>query len=604
MKLDKRIITLTLSVIMLLSCFLINSTMLYAEDVETIADTTETKTTFTVEELLELGFVSTIDYSSIHLKSIYNISQSKSVTNFDTALFLYSNDNVKYHITDKALDTDSDASATAPLFVLFEYYTYSDSDYNYYSNYSREYSIYPLYQKRLNTIISTSTDFTSYHTMKNVVDSDKIIIVREKKSDKTVDYLMCNYTHYKKYHANSSLSDIFKSCCIIDVPDFYRVSFSNNSTDNNVSTEKNYQLWGVVLRSKEEIQAMKQSFMEWFIANNKIEYLIGNGINVSLDHVSYLFDWWNNYGDNPITIALNLPKLLSNVNVISWDVSLAKRMVDCFENLYLQYQEYVAKLAYGETRPVQGSTNYMPHHRKENSDDTIVTDTEEDTTLIIILREIVRILIDLPESIRLAFVNVENRLNAVLVNMNNIVMYLDMLPDYIANSITNNLNIDDINLKIDDISIKISDLIDIFDVFPDIPQNIIDDYIDNIDVLYEVEPENNPIVEFEDKITEKFPIIEQSQQIISIEQFISEENKTPLITMKNPALLFDSDKSNDILLADSNNTSNEITVFDFSKFDDVLDVIKNVLAFFIIIGFGHWLINYIPKLLAGYNESD
>lgn len=118
--------------------------------------------------------------------------------------------------------------------------------------------------------------------------------------------------------------------------------------------------------------------------------------------------------------------------------------MDCFENLYVQYQEYVAKLAYGETRPVQGSTDYMPHHIRDNTDDTLVTDTEEDTTVVILLREIVRLLIDLPESIRLSFVSFENRLNAIITNMNNIIMYLDSLPDYIATS-AYNVFIDPIN---------------------------------------------------------------------------------------------------------------------------------------------------------------
>lgn len=438
----KRILSFFLAVTIMFTVFVPVSALVSAEE------TTETKTEFTVKELLELGFVSSIDYSSIHLKSLYNISQSTTATNFDTALFLYNSNNVKYHATDSALDVDSESSLTAPLFVLFEYYTYSDSEYNYYSNFSREYSIYPFYQKRMNTIISASTDFSSYHTMKNVIGSDKIIFVREKKSDKSVDCLICNYSHYEKYHVNSSLSDIFKSCCIINTPVYYRVSFSNNSTDNNVSTEKNYQLWGVVLRSKEEIQAIKQSFIEWFISNNKIDYLISNGIDVSVEHVSYLFDWWNAYGDNIVTITLNLPKLISNINIINWDINLAKRLVDCFENLYIQYQEYVAKLAYGETRPVQGSTNYMPHHRRDDTDDTLVTDTEEDTTVVILLREIVRLLIDLPESIRLSFVSFENRLNAIITNMNNIIMYLDSLPDYIATS-AYNVFIDPINQIID-----------------------------------------------------------------------------------------------------------------------------------------------------------
>lgn len=339
-------------------------------------------------------------------------------------------------------------------------------------------------------------------------------------------------------------------------------------------------------------------FSEWFLNENKVNDLVNIGFSVSTDKVNDIIAWWDKYGGSTYAIGLGLPSLITITAINNLSITLVERVVYTLDSLYLQY------LNYKKTQDIVLITPdniTHPHHRNPDIDYDLTVDKDGDTDIIVILREILRVLINLPSDISTYFNYIELYLDAILIDFNRI---LDSNINNIIDFDDINLNIDNINKICNDLTIKISDIIDIIDLLPDLPENVVDDYISKIDLLYEVKPEDNPILEFDNKISEKFPIIEQTQQIVSLEQFISEENRTPLITMKNPALLLDGDKSNDILLSDSTNTTTDITLIDFSEFDDILEVFKNILAFFIVLGYGHWLINFIPKLLAGYNESD
>ena len=112
--------------------------------------TEEVKTAFTVEELLQMGFVSSVDYTSTDLQNIYNLSQNSSIEDFDNTIIASLGQPATYYYlytsSSGGVITEEIKSNTISygVVVMPKYYSIGGPDYKYYTNFSGSSSYYPL----------------------------------------------------------------------------------------------------------------------------------------------------------------------------------------------------------------------------------------------------------------------------------------------------------------------------------------------------------------------------------------------------------------------------------------------------------------------------
>lgn len=236
-----------------------------------------------------------------------------------------------------------------------------------------------------------------------------------------------DYNYMNHYGDYSNVKRYAGSTEITFLPDFYDIAFPSDSEEES----GRHKLYGVLVGQKVD----KLGFFDWFEENNKIDYVKSCGFNLALSQIEFIIDWWAEYGSSPLRIVLGLPSLISKINIISWDISLATELVNIFDALYLEYQEYLKKDEREAIELQYPNGTLMPHHRTENynpEDDKLSTDLEDDDIIVSLLRDIRKILMYLPQDIATHLSYIETYLDAILIDFNRLLIYLDSMPDYIA----------------------------------------------------------------------------------------------------------------------------------------------------------------------------
>lgn len=464
-------------------------------------ETTEaTKTAFTVEELLQMGFVSSINFSETDLINIYRLSRNETITDFDNTIIADVDVNARrYYINSKG---NVEYMGVGVDFIFMQkYYVFSDDDYTYYTNFSNEFSIYPYNSIRSSNYISVDTDYTV--AMKNVVDSDFIIVFRKSKSTYDCNYFICEYEFYKKNNY-TSVSDVFQTSYFTDrvssyTPYYYCINREDNSTSPDINLDPNIKL---VPPSGIIVDVDIDSFAEWIIENKRYEDIAECGLDVAQDKIKYLVEWWSKYGTSPARMLLGLPKLIANINVIDVDISLISSVCNCIDNLYIEYKRYVDMM---EGHKLQYDHAYWPGHLQEdddgNKDYTYVTDTEEDDVYTSLLREILRAISSLPDLIATKLSYLQTYLDSILIDFNRLLNYITLLPDSFADS-AYNVFIEPINLIIDALgNVGSSNNIEI-----EIPET----KKDEVDLFFDEWHTN-----FSEKLNSKIPVFTQLSELFN-----------------------------------------------------------------------------------------
>lgn len=450
----KRILSFFLAVMIMFTVFVPVPDLVSAEE------TTETKTAFTVEELLQMGFVSSVDYSSNDLQNIYNLSQNSSIEDFDNTIIASLGQPATYYYlytsSSGGVITEEIKSSTIAygVVVMPKYYSIGGPDYKYYTNFSGSSSYYPFTSYSSRTVYNTSYDLSNASVMKNVVDGDIIIVFRESNTTGFVERFIFTYAVYN-YLGLESPYDIFDTEYFKTVSatnynsydlDYYRLENKDNSTVPDVDLNPNINL---VPPSGIIVDVDIDSFTEWIIENKRYEDIAECGLNVAQDKIKYLVEWWSKYGTSPVRMLLGLPKLIANINVLDIDISLISSVCNCIDNLYIEYKRYVDMM---EGHKVQYDHAYWPGHLQEdddgNKDYTYVTDTEEDDVYTSLLREILRSISSLPDLIASKFSYIQTYFDSILIDFNRLLNYITLLPDSFADS-AYNVFIEPINLIIE-----------------------------------------------------------------------------------------------------------------------------------------------------------
>lgn len=493
----KRIFSLFIAYAILFSCLV--PALVSAEE------TTETKTAFTVEELLKIGFVSSVDFTDIDLQNIYNISINPTIENFDDTIIVRSYQPTNYYYVYN--DEVKNGAYSYPLIIMPKYYVTSDERYTYYSNYSASSSYYPFTNFDSRYVISSSRDFSSASTMKNIIESDLIVVFRQHKTTNKVDRFLARYNYYQYYNC-SSVSDLFNT------EHFNPDSFSNSQIlyycitrqDNSTSSTIGPDIWAPAVGIK-IIDVDVSSFTEWIIENKRYQDILDCGLNVAQDKINYLVDWWSHYSNSTLSMVLHLPQLVANINIVDIDISLISSVCSCIDNLYIEYKNYLADM---ERKKIQYDHSYWPGHLTDDNGDkdyTYVTDTDEDDVYTSLLREILRTISTLPDLIATKISYIQTYLDAILIDFNRLLAYIDSLPDYLATSIYN-MFVEPLNmifLALDNLEIDKSTSVEV--IIPEQKQ-------DELNIFF-----SDWHTTITDKLSNKFPLYTQLSELFNDEFF-------------------------------------------------------------------------------------
>lgn len=308
----------------------------------------------------------------------------------------------------------------------------------------------------------------------------------------------------------------------------------------------------------------KQAFIDWIITNNKHLLFVDYGISTSSDYVEDLINLYES--NNPVEFFSRIPSFLIDNQSIFSSVEVARGLFNLLDNLYQEYK--LSQVS--QIKQVDTNSNLLPHHRIDSSTD-IYIENATDTIDIKILRDILKTLIQTPYTIYILF---DNYLFNLSSNISLIADYISQLPDYLS------------TLQ--------------YNKFAPLLENIGGDSIENItnyniQNLYTLNDEHNPLLNLEVNINNKFPIINQTNNLVDFDNYIVDSPTAPVFTMKKPTI------SNDMKII---STEEEIIFADFSKLSTFATIVKSIISVFFLFYFIKWLQNYIPKLLAGYNETD
>ena len=243
-------------------------------------------------------------------------------------------------------------------------------------------------------------------------------------------------------------------------------------------------------------------FTEWFLLENKINDLVNIGFSTTTDKVEDVIGWWDKYGATPYSISIGLPSLISITALNNLSISLVERVVYTLDSLYLQYKNYCNTQDIVLIDPSDNSM--MPHHRLPVSDDsdyTLTTDFEDDDIIISLLREILRTLIYLPSDIYNYLGYLETYLDAILIDFNRLIVYIDSLPDHISSSIYNFFV-----TPITDIITAINNI----DGGSDVIVDITDNSKDEVNLFFD-----DWATKFDTTLSNKFPILSQLQELFT-----------------------------------------------------------------------------------------
>lgn len=335
-------------------------------------------------------------------------------------------------------------------------------------------------------------------------------------------------------------------------------SLTGETYINNADIQ-NPQYYGTILSDK-------QKFINWIIDEKKYVVFGDYGVQNTSEFVNDIVNLYETYQKNPMKLFIEFPQFLIKNGSIFSTYDKAKELINYISALYQEF-----KL---ERRPVIYEPELLPYifpqPWKDNSTNEIYIDDETDTTDISLLREILRVLIVMPQNI----------FNFFDYYMYNISVNTSLLADYVAQ-----------------LPIYMTDLLyyRLSPLFENIGGDSIENITNyNIQNLYTLNDEDNPLLNLEVNINNKFPIINQTNNLVDFDNYIVDSPTAPVFTMKKPTI------SNMKIIS----TEEEIIFADFSKLSTVSTIVKSIISVFFLFYFIKWIQNYIPKLLAGYNETD
>lgn len=311
----------------------------------------------------------------------------------------------------------------------------------------------------------------------------------------------------------------------------------------------------------------KQQFIKWIIDEEKYVVFGDYGIENTADFVDDIVNLYETYQKNPLKLFIEFPSFLIKNGSIFSTYGKAKELINYISALYQEF-----KL---ERRPIIYQPELQPYLFPkpwiDDSPNEKYVDTLDDSVEIGLLREILRAIIVTPQNIFNFF---DYYMYNISVNTSLLSDYVAQLPNYLTELMYNR--------------------------FSPLFENIGGDSIENItnyniENLYTLNDEHNPLLNLEVNINNKFPIINQTNNLIDFDNYIVDSPTAPVFTMKKPTI------SNDMKII---STEEEIIFADFSKLSTFSTIVKSIISVFFLFYFIKWIQNYIPKLLAGYNETD
>lgn len=312
----------------------------------------------------------------------------------------------------------------------------------------------------------------------------------------------------------------------------------------------------------------KQGFIDWIIENQKYMVFADYGITTATQYVDDIIDLYEEFNTSPLKFYTSIPGfLISNGSIFS-SVDKAKQLFNLLDSLYQEFKLSQQQKVF----EVGTNNNLLPHQRVDpNTDNPIYIEDINDTLDIKLLREILKTLIQTPNIIYDLF---DFYLFNISSNVSLIADYIVQIPTYMTD-------------------LMYYRFLPLFDsIGGDSIENITNYNIQN---LYTLNDEDNPLLNLEVNINNKFPIINQTNNLVNIDDYIVDSSTAPVFTMKKPTI------SNDMKFI---STEEEIVFADFNELSTYSTIVKSIISVFFLFYFIKWIQNYIPKLLAGYNETD
>lgn len=237
----------------------------------------------------------------------------------------------------------------------------------------------------------------------------------------------------------------------------------------------------------------KQQFIKWIIANEKYTVFGDYGIENTAQFVDDIVNLYERFNKNPLSLFVSVPQFLIKNGSVFATVDKAKELINYVSALYQEF-----KL---ERRPVIYEPELLPYIFPQpwvdNEPNEKYVDDETDTIDVSLLREILRVLIVMPQNIFNFF---DYYMYNISVNTSLLADYVAQLPQYLSDLIYNNF-FEDINY--------IKNALDNLPSGSGGGSDLI-----NVEITTEKETEINTFfndwnIQFSNKINEKIPIIPQ-----------------------------------------------------------------------------------------------